>query len=44
MAKSKAPKDNGGPLVKSGPTSGNVRSRNSDGKWRRKRSDAGKSR
>ena len=39
--KSKAPKDNGGPLVKTGPTAGQVRSRNQDGTWRKKRSDAG---
>lgn len=31
---------NGGPLVKSGPTFGKLRSRNKDGRWRRKRSDA----
>ena len=31
-----------GPLVKTGPTAGNVRSRNKDGRWRAKRSDAGK--
>lgn len=42
--KSKAPKDNGGPVVKTGPTAGSVRSRNADGKWRRKRNDAGKPR
>ncbi|GAA3601960.1 hypothetical protein [Secundilactobacillus similis] len=34
----------GGPVVKSGPTNGDVRSRNSDGSWRKKRSDAGSSR
>lgn len=39
--KSKAPKDNGGPLVKTGPTAGQVRSRNQDGTWRKKRSDTG---
>lgn len=39
--KSKAPKDNGGPLVKTGPTAGQVRSRNQDGTWRKKRSDMG---
>ncbi len=33
-----------GPIVKTGPTSGNVRSRNADGTWRRKRSDAEKPR
>ncbi|MNJ90574.1 hypothetical protein D3C87_81840 [compost metagenome] len=30
-----------GPIVKTGPTAGNVRSRNLDGRWRAKRSDAG---
>ena len=35
-----APQFNGGPLVKSGPTFGCLRSRNSNGRWRRKRSDA----
>ncbi|MGR5238634.1 hypothetical protein [Vibrio alfacsensis] len=33
-----------GPLVKTGPTAGNVRSKNKDGRWRAKRSDAGKPR
>lgn len=42
--KSKSPRDNGGPLVKTGPTAGENRSRNGDGKWRKKRSDAGTSR
>lgn len=32
----------GGPVVKTGLTAGQVRSRNSDGQWRAKRSDAGK--
>ena len=35
-----APQFNHGPLIKSGPTFGFNRSRNSDGRWRRKRSDA----
>lgn len=43
-SKSKSPRDNGGPLVKTGPTSGQVRSRNKDGQWREKRSDTGKTR
>jgi hypothetical protein len=30
-----------GPIVKTGPTAGKVRSRNKDGRWRAKRSDAG---
>ncbi|MDF5144478.1 MULTISPECIES: hypothetical protein [Vibrio] len=37
-----SPKETGGPVVKSGPTSGQVRSRNQNGRWRAKRSDAGK--
>lgn len=41
MPKDKSPRANGGPLVKSGPTAGQVRSRNNDGTWRKKRSDAG---
>ena len=48
MAEKKDPKkshkDTNGPVVKTGPTSGQNRSRNSDGAWRAKRSDAGKSR
>lgn len=42
--KSLAAKFNGGPVVKTGPTSGKVRSRNKDGRWRKKRSDTGKTR
>ena len=38
---SKSPKYTGGPIVKTGPTSGRNRSRTQDGKWRRKRSDTG---
>lgn len=34
-----SPKDTHGPIVKTGPTAGQVRSRTSDGTWRRKRSD-----
>lgn len=34
----------GGPIVKTGPTRGQNRSRNKDGTWRKKRSDAGKRR
>lgn len=44
MSDSKSPKDKGGPLVKTGPTRGEVRSRNQDGQWRAKRNDAGKPR
>ncbi|HMM09027.1 MAG TPA: hypothetical protein PKA35_07905 [Paracoccus solventivorans] len=33
-----------GPKVKTGPTRDEVRSRNQDGRWRAKRSDAGKPR
>lgn len=36
-----SPKDTGGPIVKTGPTAGKVRSRNKNGQYRRKRSDAG---
>jgi hypothetical protein len=32
------------PKVKTGPTAGSERSRNKDGRWRKKRSDAGKKR
>ena len=31
----------GGPVVKTGPTAGQVRSKNQDGTWHAKRSDAG---
>jgi hypothetical protein len=41
---SKSPRDTGGPVVKTGPTAGQNRSRNDDGTWRKKRSDAGQSR
>ena len=36
-----SPKDTHGPVVKTGPTAGQNRSRNKDGTWRKKRSDAG---
>lgn len=36
-----SPKDTHGPIVKTGPTSGENRSRNKDGQWRKKRSDSG---
>lgn len=39
-----SPRDTHGPIVKTGPTAGQVRSRNKDGQWRAKRSDAGKPR
>lgn len=39
-----SPRDTHGPIVKTGPTAGQNRSRNNDGRWRGKRSDAGKSR
>lgn len=39
-----SPKDTKGPTVKTGPTTGQNRSKNKDGRWRAKRSDAGKSR
>jgi hypothetical protein len=41
---SKSPRDTHGPIVKTGPTSGKNRSKNTDGRWRAKRSDSGKSR
>ena len=37
----KAPRYTGGPVVKTGPTAGQNRTRNNDGSWRAKRSDAG---
>ena len=37
----KSPRETGGPVVRTGPTSGQNRSRNNDGSWRKKRSDAG---
>lgn len=40
----KSPKDTKGPVVKTGPTAGENRSRNKDGRWRAKRSDTGKKR
>ena len=39
-----SPRDTHGPLVKTGPTARKVRSKNQDGQWRAKRSDAGKTR
>ena len=36
-----SPKDTHGPIVKTGPTAGQVRSKNQNGQWRAKRSDAG---
>ncbi len=39
--KSKAPQFNHGPLVKTGPTAGQNRSRTKSGTWRKTRSDAG---
>jgi len=36
----KSPRETEGPVVKSGPTRGENRSRNKDGQWRKKRSDA----
>lgn len=38
------PSETGGPIVKSGPTKGKVRSRNNNGQWRKKRSDTGTTR
>ena len=39
-----SPKDTHGPVVKTGPTAGRNRSRNQNGRWRKKRNDAGKPR
>ena len=39
-----SPSQTHGPLVKTGPTAGQVRSRTKDGRWRKTRSDAGKPR
>ena len=39
-----SPKDTKGPIVKTGPTAGENRTRNDIGEWRKKRSDAGKPR
>jgi hypothetical protein len=39
-ATNRSPKETGGPVVKTGPTRGQNRSRNDDGSWRKKRSDA----
>lgn len=36
-----SPNQTGGPIVKTGPTAGQNRSRNQDGQWRKKRSDSG---
>lgn len=36
-----SPRDTHGPLVETGPTAGQNRSRNKNGRWRKKRSDAG---
>jgi hypothetical protein len=41
---SKSPRYTNGPVVKTGPSFGQNRSRNNDGRWHRKRSDAGHSR
>lgn len=40
----RSPQEAGGPVVKTGPTAGDVRSRNKDGRWRKKRSDSGRRR
>ncbi|WP_414838667.1 hypothetical protein [Carnobacterium sp. TMP28] len=39
-----SPNKTGGPVVKTGPTAGQNRSRNNDGSWRGKRSDTGSTR
>ncbi len=40
----KSPRDTHGPVVETGPNAGRPRTRNQDGQWRKKRSDAGKPR
>lgn len=44
MNKLPSPKETKGPIVKTGPTAGDNRSRNQDGSWRKKRSDSGQKR
>lgn len=44
MALNFNPRKNGGPVVRTGPTAGQPRSRTKSGAWRAKRSDAGKKR
>ena len=39
-----SPKHTHGPVIKTGPTAGQNRSRNKNGRWRKKRSDAGTTR
>lgn len=39
-----SPKDTHGPIVKTGPTAGQNRSRTQSGRWYKKRSDANKPR
>lgn len=41
---SKSPRYTNGPVVKTGPTAGQNRSRNDDGTWHKKRSDSGATR
>lgn len=36
-----SPKDTNGPVVQTGPTAGQNRTRKATGEWRKKRSDAG---
>lgn len=42
--RSASPSQTHGPVVATGPTRGQNRSRNKNGQWRKKRSDAGKTR
>jgi hypothetical protein len=39
-----SPNKTGGPIVKTGPTAGQVRSQKNNGQWTPKRSDTGKKR
>lgn len=41
MSKTLPPSKTGGPVVLTGPTAGQNRKRNKNGRWRKKRSDAG---
>ena len=44
MKTNASPSQTHGPVVKTGPTAGQNRSRKNNGQWRKKRSDAGQKR
>lgn len=44
LIKCLSPKDTHGPVVQTGPTAGQNRSRNKNGRWHKKRSDTNKPR